>query len=130
MDVEAISSNYFRTLQVPLLQGRDFDSRDRADTQNVIIVNRALADTLFPGENPIGKQIHDRDEWLGRKDWTIIGVVDNIRHGGPDFAEAQFLAYTPSTQRVVGWLVLCGGHSTFGRRIVRSFGLFSSSAKT
>jgi len=99
MDVEAISSDYFRTLQIPLLQGRDFDSRDRADTQNVIIVNNALAQTLFPGQTPIGKQIHDHDEWLGNKDWTIVGVVDDIRHATPDFAEAPFLAYTPYSQR-------------------------------
>jgi putative ABC transport system permease protein len=99
MDVEAISSGYFRTLQISLLQGRDFDSRDRAKSQNVIIVNKTLAETLFPGESPIGKQIHDRHEWLGKKDWTIVGVVDDIRHGTPDFAEAQFLAYTPYSQR-------------------------------
>lgn len=99
MDVEAISPGYFRTLQIPLLQGRDFDSQDRAGSQDVIVVNRALAETFFPGENPIGKQIHDRDEWLGRKDWTIVGVVENIRHAGPDFAEARFLAYTPYSQR-------------------------------
>jgi putative ABC transport system permease protein len=99
MDVEAISPGYFRTLQIPLLQGRDFDSQDRADSQNVIIVNKALAESFFPGENPIGKQIHDRDEWLGRKTWTIVGVVENIRHGGPDFAETRFLAYTPYSQR-------------------------------
>jgi putative ABC transport system permease protein len=99
MDVEAISSGYFRTLQISLLQGRDFDSRDRADSQNVIIVNKALAETLFPGESPIGKKVHDRDEWLGKKDWTIIGVVDDIRHGTPDFAEAPFLAYTTYSQR-------------------------------
>jgi putative ABC transport system permease protein len=99
MDVEAISSGYFRTLQISVLQGRDFDSRDRADTQNVIIVNNALAQTLFPGQNPIGKQIHDHHEWLGNKDWTIVGVVDDIRHGTPDFAEAPFLAYTPYSQR-------------------------------
>jgi putative ABC transport system permease protein len=99
MDVEAISPGYFRTLGIPLLQGRDFDSQDRADSQSVIIVNKALAETFFPGENPIGKQIHDRDEWLGRRDWTVVGVVENIRHAGPDFAETRFLAYTPYSQR-------------------------------
>lgn len=99
MDVEAISSDYFQTLQIPLLQGRDFDSRDRAGTQNVIIVNKALAQTFFPGQSPIGKQIHDRDTELGHRDWTIVGVVDDIRHGTPDFAEAPFLAYTPYNQR-------------------------------
>jgi putative ABC transport system permease protein len=99
MDVEAISPGYFQALQIPLLQGRDFDSRDRADSQKVIIINKALADALFPEENPLGKQIQDRAEWLGGKEWTIIGVVDNIRHGIPDFAEAPFLAYTPYNQR-------------------------------
>ncbi|MBV9876894.1 MAG: ABC transporter permease [Verrucomicrobia bacterium] len=99
MDVEAISSGYFQTLQIPLLQGRDFDSRDRIGGQNVIIVNNALAQTFFPGQSPIGKQIHDHHEWLGNKDWTIVGVVDDIRHGTPDFAEAPFLAYTPYNQR-------------------------------
>jgi putative ABC transport system permease protein len=99
MDVEAISPGYFQTLQIPLLQGRDFDSRDRADSQNAIIINKALADAFFPGENPLGKHIQDRAEQVGRKEWTIIGVVDNIRHGIPDFVEAPFLAYTPYNQR-------------------------------
>src|SRR6202035_1208258 len=64
-----------------------------------VIVDEALAQRFFPGQNPIGKQIHDRHEWIGNKDWAIVGVVQNVRHSTPDSEEAPFLTYTPYNQR-------------------------------
>ena len=45
-----------RLMDIPLLQGRDFDSRDRADTQPVAIVNQAFVDQYLPGEDALGRQ--------------------------------------------------------------------------
>lgn len=99
MNVEAISPGYFGTLRIGLLKGRDFDEGDRSDSQRVIIVNEALANRFFPGQEPIGKQIRDHVGWMGNTAWTIVGVVQNTLHGTPDFPESPFLAYTPYTQR-------------------------------
>jgi predicted permease len=72
-----ISAAYFRVLGLPLLRGREFDSRDRERSQRVAIVNEEMARRYFPKEDPIGRKIK-----LGRADdgvpWlTIAGVVGN-----------------------------------------------------
>ena len=71
-----ISSGYFQVLGIPLLRGREFDSREREESQRVAIINDEMARKYFPNENPVGKQIK-----LGKVDdnnapWlTIVGVV-------------------------------------------------------
>jgi predicted permease len=72
-----ITSDYFRVLGVPFLQGRDFASRDREGSQPVAIANDQMVHRYFPDEEPVGKQIKlgepdDKVPWL-----TIIGVVGN-----------------------------------------------------
>jgi putative ABC transport system permease protein len=72
-----ITSDYFRVLGVPFLEGRDFDSRDREGSQPVAIVNDQMVHWYFPKEDPIGRQIKlggpdDQVPWL-----TIIAVVGN-----------------------------------------------------
>jgi len=72
-----ITSDYFRVLGLPFLQGRGFDSRDREGSQPVAIVNDQMAHRYFSKEDPIGKQIK-----LGKPDnkipWLrIIGIVGN-----------------------------------------------------
>jgi len=74
---DEISNDYFRVLGLPLLQGREFDSRDHEGSQPVAIVNDQMVRQYFGNENPIGKQIKlaklmEEAPWL-----TIIGVVGN-----------------------------------------------------
>jgi ABC-type transport system, involved in lipoprotein release, permease component len=74
---EETSSDYFRVLGIPLLQGRLFDSRDDEGSQPVAIVNDQMVHQYFRSEDPLGKQIklgklRDEAPWL-----TIIGVVGN-----------------------------------------------------
>ena len=76
---ETISQNFLTLMGIPLLQGRPFDSHDRSDMLPVAIVNQALAEQYFPGENPIGRHIklarpESSDPWL-----TIIGVAANVK---------------------------------------------------
>lgn len=94
-----ISPNYFKTMQIPIITGRDFNANDRADTQHVVIVDTALAQRFFPGQDPIGKQI----EYLwatdnNQKPWTIVGVVGHVRHNAPDHRLAPYQAYFPYSQ--------------------------------
>ncbi len=74
---EEISKDYFRVLGIPLLQGRQFDSRDHEGSQPVAIVNDQMVRQYFPNEDLLGKKIKlaklaDEAPWL-----TIIGVVGN-----------------------------------------------------
>ncbi|HEY6969964.1 MAG TPA: ABC transporter permease [Candidatus Angelobacter sp.] len=78
-----VSPGYFETLQAKLLRGRFFADADDLTKPNVVIVNRALAELYFQGEDPLGKQIGDTE--LSPKSLKqIVGVVDNIREGALD----------------------------------------------
>lgn len=79
------SAGYFEAMGISLLQGRLFDQGDHAGTGDVAVINQALADKVWPGESPIGKRVRNlaNDSWIYPDRWiTIVGVVDNVRHGG------------------------------------------------
>jgi putative ABC transport system permease protein len=75
-NTRTISQNYFSLMQIPLLAGRFFNPEDREKSERVVVVNRAMADMVFPGQDPIGKRInftYTNEPNLVR----IIGVVGN-----------------------------------------------------
>ncbi len=74
-DFISATPGYFRAMGIGLLSGRDFDEADRANGAFVAVVNRAMADRFFPGQNPIGQFIRI----LGPRPRMIVGVVANIR---------------------------------------------------
>jgi putative ABC transport system permease protein len=91
-----VTPDYFRALRVPLLEGRDFNEHDRADTPRVLVVNQALAQRFFPGQSAIGKRLGLEDE--NRLDWAeIVGVVGNVKHQRLD-AETKPELYQPYSQ--------------------------------
>jgi putative ABC transport system permease protein len=94
---QMISNDYYRTLQNPVLQGRDFDSQDTVDKPSVAIVDDALAERYFPGQSPIGKGISVWSE-EGIRDCTIVGVVPHIRYKSAGQTENAFQAYFPYSQ--------------------------------
>ncbi|MGA7130263.1 MAG: ABC transporter permease, partial [Chthoniobacterales bacterium] len=97
LDWQMISPNYFRTLEIPLLEGRDFDLHDKIDGQQVVIIDDALADHYFAGQNPIGKVINYESS-EGLRHCTIVGVVPHVRYRSPGIQENQFQAYFPYSQ--------------------------------
>ncbi len=71
----AVSSNFFATFDIPILEGRGFSGQDREETQPVVVVNRSFADQEWPGKDPLGRRIRfgrgDQEEpWL-----TVVGVA-------------------------------------------------------
>jgi predicted permease len=79
--VSVISDDYFRTMGIPVLAGREFDRRvDRMGSPGVAVVNREAARMLFEGENPIGKRL--RLDWSFVTNPEIVGMVENTRHDG------------------------------------------------
>jgi putative ABC transport system permease protein len=106
LDPQEVAPGYFRTLEIPLISGRDFDIADTMDRPNVVIVDESLAQRFFPGQDAVGKQIEVLSEWSGKKTSTIVGVVKKIQHNSPDHQQAPFQAYFPYAQRWVGFEVL------------------------
>jgi putative ABC transport system permease protein len=81
-DIRVSTPDYFRAMRIPLLKGRSFSESDFDSSLNIAVVNDALARTVFPGQDPIGKQLTH----FGPDNLTlqIIGVVGNVRHVGLD----------------------------------------------
>jgi len=78
---DAVTPGFFSLLQVPLIKGRQFDSRDRSNSELVTIVNEALASEYFRGSDPIGQQIRLADAQGNQSPWlAVVGVVGNIKH--------------------------------------------------
>jgi predicted permease len=76
-----VSPDYFKTLGIPLRQGRLLTSHDSEETQRVVVVNEAFVQLCLPGQNPLGHRISlsQPDQWE-----EIVGVVGNIHQGGLD----------------------------------------------
>jgi putative ABC transport system permease protein len=77
----SVSPSYFRAMNIPLVQGRAFTEHDNQQSPLTMIVNQALADHNFPGENPIGKRVNFGSSDSNRQlIWfEIVGVVANVR---------------------------------------------------
>jgi putative ABC transport system permease protein len=70
---------YFETMNIPLLDGRDFDARDVKGAPDVVIINQEAVRRYWPDENPIGQRIT-----VEQRARTIIGVVGNVKQSGLD----------------------------------------------
>jgi putative ABC transport system permease protein len=73
------SSDYFKTMNIPLLKGRYFSEEDTRPGQRTIIINEAMAQLCWPGENPLGKQVKDAGRSTWAEAYTVVGVVGNVR---------------------------------------------------
>jgi predicted permease len=106
----AIGPNFFRTLGVPLLSGREFTDRDREGAPRVAIVNETLVRNLFPNTNPIGQRLHV----LLRQpsSWEIIGVVKDSKYRslGEDSTPYIFLPYLQNPQPAMALHVQTSGN--------------------
>jgi putative ABC transport system permease protein len=99
-DLRTADPDFFSAAGIPLLAGRDFATTDAPGGGKVVILNRVLADKLFPGEDPIGKRV----AWTGdllrftpfSPEWrTVVGVVGNTRDEGLDkeFPPAMYMPF-------------------------------------
>ncbi len=73
-----VTPNFLRTVQIPLVEGRDFTSQDSKDSQRVVIVNQAFANRYWPMQEALGKQLSSdlTHEWF-----TVIGVARDSKVG-------------------------------------------------
>jgi putative ABC transport system permease protein len=86
-----VTPDYFRELNIPLLQGRLFIDQDDRDHLNVALINETAARLLWPNQNPLGARVH-----TGSADepWhTIVGVVGDVYQYGLDSQKTMQLYY-------------------------------------
>lgn len=78
---QAVSPGYFEMLHIPMVEGRAFDARDGANSNDVAIINLTMARAFYGNQSPIGRRIReDRDTpWC-----TIVGVAADVKNGGID----------------------------------------------
>jgi putative ABC transport system permease protein len=107
----AVTPSYFRTLGIPLLEGRGLETRDRRGSEPVAVVSRALARRDWPGEDPLGRRIRVDDTWR-----TVVGIVGDVRHRGPLSERIDDDIYIPHTQRPTGSVFLVVHTSPDGPR--------------
>jgi putative ABC transport system permease protein len=91
-----IDADYFKTMGIPVVAGREFTARDTANAPNVAIVSERIVREYFPGgsSEALGRRVRlgDRGEWL-----TVVGVVADIRQMGLD-RDVQAMIYVPFQQ--------------------------------
>ena len=98
-----VGSGYFKTMQIPMLEGRDFDDRDQPKTQRVVIINQRMAQMLWPAESAIGKRIY-----IGPENKDLLEVVGVVKTGMyRNLAEdPKPFFYTAMSQRRPGTMAL------------------------
>jgi predicted permease len=97
----AVGEDYFRTLQIPMLQGRAFDEHDSADALPVAIVSESLARKYWPGESPLGKRL--KPAFKGSVWCTVVGFRATFGTG----ARTRILNQRPTT-RIRRFLIRSG----------------------
>jgi putative ABC transport system permease protein len=91
------SPDYFSTLRVPLLAGRQFQDSDSHDSSPVVIINQTFAKQYFPGVNPVGYHVAVADS---ANQWReIVGVVSDFHQRNPE-EDSRPLVYFPIAQMV------------------------------
>ncbi len=89
--------NYFQTMQIPLLQGRQFAESDDAQAPPVIIINQTLANIWWPNQSPLGKRVKQGFPQDKNPYREIVGVVGDLKQDGPD-AEQLPEVFEPAAQ--------------------------------
>ena len=93
VDVNLAGLNYFRTLQIELLAGRDFNEGDVPEAPMVAIVNESMAGRYWPGQDPLGKRLGFNRDMV----YEVVGVVENVKIGSLREASRPHI-YLPHSQ--------------------------------
>jgi putative ABC transport system permease protein len=105
INLEIITPQYFRAMEIPLLAGRAFTDADAPGAPPAAIIDEGLARQYWPNESPLGKRIriglpNNDNPWR-----TIVGVVGTVQHERLDAAR-RMTAYVPSLQNPTGFQTL------------------------
>ena len=98
-DIRVVTGGFFRTMRIPLLQGREFTSQDLRSSQRVAVIDEEFVRKYFRNQNPIGKRItFEGNSAKDPKYIDIVGVVGHTMHEGLD-AKPRIQLYLADAQR-------------------------------
>ncbi len=81
VDIRIATPGYFKTMGIPLVEGRYITEQDRRDTPDVLLINESMAAKVWPNENPVGKRLMI-DYRGGKYPYEVIGVTRDISYYG------------------------------------------------
>ena len=90
--MRGVGGEYFRTLGIPLVEGRAFTPRDDSASAPVLVINQTLARRLFAGGSAVGRRL--RFYAFPKAAWTIVGVAGDVKAGGLDAAVPPAIYYS------------------------------------
>ncbi|HXS94108.1 MAG TPA: ABC transporter permease [Candidatus Limnocylindrales bacterium] len=96
VSVRQATPNYFHTMGIPIVAGRDFTMAETTDEQAPAVISVSMARLFWPGENAIGKRF--RISFTPDTVRTVVGVVGDIKDRGLDGLEAVTMLYLPIAQ--------------------------------
>jgi predicted permease len=118
----SVASDYFSTLQMPLVRGRTWSADDDERAEPVAVINETMARELWPNQDPIGKHVRDRAFLQRRPEWIlnapgrdgsfeVIGVLRDVpnRGLGEPIAPALYYPYTVALSDIAVLLVRTKG---------------------
>ncbi len=115
-----VTPNYFSTIRIPVLQGRDFSASDTASAPLVVIISKAMAQRWWPNENPIGQRI-TFDFVPDEQPREIVGVVGDVRLSQTQTQPGP-IVYLPHEQQSQRWLGPSWGYRSAMVYILRTKG--------
>ena len=80
VDYQSINDDYFRTMRIPMMKGREFSAHDGKDGSPVAVVSQGFVNRFFPGEEAIGKRIRVGANSPDKQWTTIVGVAGDVKH--------------------------------------------------
>jgi putative ABC transport system permease protein len=105
-ETQYVTPGYFSTLQIPLVRGRDFSSRDTATSPSVAIVNESFARRFWPTADAIGKRVNFNVDSKDKPDWhEVVGVVKDVRDVSPSSASRPEI-YCPAAKTGLNEVVM------------------------
>jgi predicted permease len=118
--VAIITPNYFQTMQIPIVKGRDFTLQDTKNSQRAVIVSEAFVERYWPHQEAVGKQLNSdlTNEWF-----TVVGVARNSKVNGLNEKPTPFL-YLPLYQVYRATMIInarvTGDPLAFGKTVEKS----------
>jgi predicted permease len=114
-----VTPNYFATVRIPVLQGRDFSASDTASAPLVVLINKTMAQRWWPNQNPIGERIIF-DFVPDEQPREIVGVVGDVRLNQTRTLEP--IVYLPHVQQSQRWIGPAWGYRSSMSYILRTSG--------
>src|SRR5260370_35181770 len=92
LNYETVGPQYFQTMRIPFVHGRDFDERDQEDARGVVIINETMARRYWPGGDALGRRLKLTKDWL-----EIVGIAKDVKNRSLSEGPQLFL-YLPLLQ--------------------------------